>query len=133
MSVTDPIADMLTRIRNATKARFDSVIIPYSNLKREIAKIMQEEGYINSHEVIGGEDSGSILKIYLKYKKDKSGIISGLKRISKPSLRVYAEKTKLPRVMGGLGTVIISTSRGVMTAEKAKKLGIGGEVICYLW
>jgi small subunit ribosomal protein S8 len=133
MSVSDPIADMLTRIRNAVKARFDSVIIPSSGLKTEIAKIMQEEGYISSYEVIGGENSGSIIKIYLKYKKDKTGVIAGLKRVSKPSLRVYTVKEKMPRVMGGLGTVVVSTSRGVMTGKKAKSLGIGGEVVCYLW
>ena len=133
MSVSDPIADMLTRIRNAVKARFDSVVIPSSKLKIEIAKIMQEEGYISGYEVIGSGSADSILKIYLKYKKDKSGVINGLKRVSKPSLRVYAQKEKLPRVMGGLGTVIVSTSQGVMTANKAKKLGIGGEIICYLW
>ncbi len=133
MSVSDPIADMLTRIRNATKARFDSVVVPSSKVKIEIAKIMEEEGYIQGYEVIGAESAGSILKIYLKYKKDKSGVVSGLKRVSKPSLRVYDQKEKLPRIMGGLGTVIVSTSKGIMTAKKAKKLGIGGEVICYLW
>ena len=133
MAVSDPIADMLTRIRNAIKARFDSVIIPSSRLKVEIAKIMQQEGYINSYEVIDGENSGGILKIYLKYNKNKAGVISGLKRVSKPSLRVYSENSEIPRVMGGLGTVIISTSQGVMTGRKAKQLGIGGEVICYLW
>jgi len=133
MSVSDPIADMLTRIRNALKARFDSVIIPSSGLKVEITRIMQEEGYINSYEVIDGENSGGILKIYLRYNKDRTGAISGLKRISKPSLRVYSENAKIPQVMGGLGTVIMSTSRGVMTGRKARQLGIGGEVICYLW
>lgn len=133
MSVSDPIADMLTRIRNATKARLDSVVMPTSVVKSEIAKIMLQEGYISSYEVIDGENAGGILKIYLRYSKDKSGVIEGLKRISKPGLRVYTEKTKIPRILGGMGTVIITTSKGVMTGKSAKELGIGGEVICYMW
>lgn len=133
MSVTDPISDMLTRVRNASKARLDTTVIPSSKLKTEIAKILFEEGYINSFEVSDGGNINGILKIYLKYGKDKKGVIEGLKRISKPGLRVYAEKEKIPRVLGGLGTVIISTSQGIMTGKKAKKLGIGGEVICYIW
>lgn len=133
MSVSDPIADMLTRIRNAIKARFDDVVMPSSKLKAEIARILYEEGYISSYDIMKNENSGDLLKIYLKYNKNKAGIISGLKRVSKPSLRVYAEKEKIPRVMGGLGTVVISTSKGVMTGEKAKKLGTGGEVVCYIW
>ncbi len=133
MSVSDPIADMLTRIRNAAKARLDIVAMPTSVMKSEIAKIMLQEGYISSYEVIDGENAGGILKIYLRYSKDKSGVIAGLKRISKPGLRVYTEKTKIPRILGGMGTIIITTSKGVMTGKKAKELGIGGEVICYIW
>jgi len=133
MSVSDPIADMLTRIRNAAKARLDSVVMPSSSVKSEIAKIMFQEGYISSYEVIDGGSTGDILKVYLRYSKDKSGVIAGLKRVSKPGLRVYAEKAKIPRILGGLGTIIITTSKGVMTGRKAKELGIGGEVICYIW
>ena len=133
MSVSDPIADMLTRIRNAAKARLDSVAMPTSVMKSEIAKIMLQEGYISSYEVIDGEVPGGILKIHLRYSKDKTGVIDGLKRISKPGLRVYTEKTKIPRILGGMGTIIITTSKGVMTGKKAKELGIGGEVICYIW
>jgi small subunit ribosomal protein S8 len=133
MSVSDPIADMLTRIRNANKARLDNVVMPSSGLKAEIAKILYEEGYISSYEVTDGKDTSGILKIHLRYNRNKSGIISGLKRVSKPGLRVYAEKEKIPRILGGLGTVIITTSQGVMTGSKAKELGIGGEVICYIW
>ena len=133
MSVSDPIADMLTRIRNAAKARLDNVAMPTSAMKSEIAKIMLQEGYISSYEVFDGDNAGGILKIYLRYSKDKSGVIAGLKRISKPGLRVYTEKTKIPRILGGMGTIIITTSKGVMTGKKAKELGIGGEVICYIW
>ncbi len=132
MSVSDPIADMLTRIRNAIKARFDDVVMPSSKLKAQIAKLMLEEGYINRYEVIDGENSGDILKISLSYNK-KTGVITGLKRVSKPSLRVYCEKEKIPSVMGGLGTVVISTSKGVMSGKSARDLGIGGEVLCYIW
>jgi len=133
MSVTDPISDMLTRVRNASKARLDTAVMPSSKLKTEIAKILLEEGYINSFEVSDGENINGILKIYLKYGSDRKGVIEGLKRISKPGLRVYAEKENIPRVLGGLGTVIISTSQGIMTGKKAKKLGIGGEIICHVW
>ena len=133
MSVSDPIADMLTRIRNAAKARLDNVAMPTSVVKSEIAKIMLQEGYISSYEVIDGENAGGILKIYLRYSKDKTGVIEGSKRISKPGLRVYTEKTKIPRILGGMGTIIITTSKGVMTGKRAKELGIGGEVICYIW
>lgn len=133
MSVTDPISDMLTRVRNASKARLDTAVMPSSKIKTEITKILLEEGYINSFEVSDGENINGILKIYLKYGSDRKGVIEGLKRISKPGLRVYAEKENIPRVLGGLGTVIISTSQGLMTGKKAKKLGIGGEIICYIW
>ncbi len=132
MSVTDPIADMLTRIRNANKARLESVVVPSSHLKNDIAKIMYEEGYIKSFEVTDGE-TGGIIKIYLKYKGNKKSAFSGLKRVSRPGLRVYVERTEIPSVLGGLGTAVISTSKGVMTGEKAVEAGVGGEVICYIW
>jgi small subunit ribosomal protein S8 len=133
MSVTDPVADMLTRLRNANNARLDSVIIPSSKLKTEIAKILYEEGYINSYDVSNDENINSILKIYLRYNKNKTRVITGIKRISKPGLRVYVEKEKIPKILGGLGTVIMSTSQGVITGKKAKELGVGGEVICKIW
>ncbi len=133
MSVTDPVADMLTRVRNANNARLDSVIIPSSKLKTEIAKILYEEGYINSYDVSDDKNINSILKIYLRYNKNKTRVITGIKRISKPGLRVYVEKEKIPKVLGGLGTVIMSTSQGVITGKKARKLGVGGEVICKIW
>ncbi|OFW50271.1 MAG: 30S ribosomal protein S8 [Actinobacteria bacterium RBG_13_35_12] len=132
-AVTDPISDMLTRIRNGFIAKMDSVSIPYSKLKTEIARILGEEGYITSYEILKDESAGGIIKIYLKYSKDKKSIISGLKRISKPGLRVYAQRDEIPRVLGGLGTVILSTSKGVLTGKGAKKQGIGGEVICSIW
>jgi len=133
MSVTDPIADMLTRIRNANKARLESVVIPSSHLKNEISKIMYEEGYIKNFEVTDGENISGVIKIYLKYTGNKKSKFSGLKRISRPGLRVYVEKAEIPRVLGGMGTAIISTSKGVMTGEKAREAGVGGEVICYIW
>jgi len=132
MSVTDPIADMLTRIRNANSVKMDFVDIPSSGIKGEIAKILYEEGYIKNYEV-RQEGSSSIIRIHLKYDKKKKGIITELKRISKPSLRVYAEKNKIPKVLRGLGIAILSTSKGVLTGEKAKKNGVGGEVVCYIW
>jgi len=130
--VTDPTADMLTRIRNSINARMDFVDIPSSRIKTEIAKILYEEGYIKSYEV-RQENTSDIIRIHLKYNKDRKSVIVGLKRVSKPSLRVYAEKSKIPRVLGGLGTVIMSTSKGVLAGDKAKKIGVGGEVICYIW
>jgi small subunit ribosomal protein S8 len=133
MSVTDPVADMLTRVRNANNARLDSVIIPSSKLKAEIAKILYEEGYINSYDVSDDKNINSILKIYLRYNKNKTRVITGIKRISKPGLRVYIEKEKIPKVLGGLGTVIMSTSKGVITGKKARELGVGGEMICKIW
>ena len=132
MSVTDPIADMLTRMRNANSIKMDFADVPSSGIKVEIAKILYEEGYIKNYEV-RQEDGRSIIRIYLKYDKKKKGTITELKRISKPSLRVYAEKNKIPKVLRGLGIAILSTSKGVLTGENAKKNGVGGEVICYIW
>ena len=132
-AVTDPISDMLTRIRNGCIARMESVSIPYSKLKTEIARILEEEGYIRSYEVHKEENIGGIIKIYLKHEKDKKSTITGLKRISKPGLRVYARKNEIPRVLGGLGMIIVSTSKGVLTGAGAKKQRVGGEIICSIW
>lgn len=132
MVMTDPIADMLTRIRNANDAGHKLVEIPASNEKRAIADILMEEGYINKVEYVEDEKQGMI-KVTLKYGDNKSRVISGIKRISKPGLRVYAGHADLPKVLNGLGIAIVSTSKGVMTDKKARKAGIGGEVICYVW
>ena len=132
MSMNDPIADMLTRVRNANSASKPTVSMPSSKKLVEIARIMQEEGYIAGYEIENVEPR-DILEITLKYGDKKSKTIRGLKRISKPGLRIYAGKDELPRVLGGLGTAIISTSHGVMTDRDARKAGVGGEVIAYIW
>ena len=132
MVINDPIADMLTRIRNAQVARHDSVTIPASNMKKAIAKILLDEGYVKSVENLTDGIQGSI-KITLKYQDKKQPVIVGLRRISKPGLRVYATCEELPKVLGGLGIAIVSTSRGVMTDRAARKENIGGEVLCYVW
>lgn len=132
-AVTDPISDMLTRIRNGCIARMDAVGIPYSRLKAEIARILEEEGYIRSYEIRKDENVSGTIKIYLKYNKDKKSTITGLKRISKPGLRVHARKDEIPRVLGGLGTVILSTSKDIITDTGAGKQKVGGEVICSIW
>ncbi|MBE5775985.1 MAG: 30S ribosomal protein S8 [Clostridiales bacterium] len=132
MVINDPIADMLTRIRNAQVARHDSVTIPASNMKKAIAKILLDEGYVKSVENLNDGIQGSI-KITLKYQDKKQPVIVGLRRISKPGLRVYATCEELPKVLGGLGIAIVSTSRGVMTDRAARKENIGGEVLCYVW
>ena len=132
MIVTDPIADMLTRIRNAQTARHETVIVPDSKMKKAIAEILLAEGYISSVEYIEDKIQGKI-KITLKYTEDNKKVISGLKRISKPGLRIYAGADELPRVLNGLGIAIISTSKGVVTDKEARKLGLGGEVLAYVW
>ena len=132
MSMTDPIADMLTRVRNANSAGKDNVSMPSSKKLVEIARIMKEEGYIAGYEVEEAEPR-NILVITLKYGEKRARVIRGNKRISKPGLRIYAGKDDLPRVLGGLGTAIISTSHGVMTDRDARKKGIGGEVMAYIW
>ena len=132
MVINDPIADMLTRIRNALVARHDAVTIPASNMKKAIAKILLEEGYIKSFDFIDDGLQGQI-KIVLKYAQGKESVIKGLKRISKPGLRVYAKNDEIPKVLGGLGIAIISTSKGVMTDKAARLAGIGGEVLAYIW
>ena len=132
MITTDPIADMLTRIRNAGQAKFKTVDVPASNMKRDIAEILFNEGYIKSYEEIKNDNQG-IIRISLKYTEKGKKVISGLKRISKPGLRIYASKDELPKVLNGLGIALISTSKGVMTDKKARELGVGGEVLAYIW
>jgi len=131
MVMTDPIADMLTRIRNATIVRGKVVEVPSSKIKLELAKILKEEGYIQEYESVENGVQGTI-RLYLKY-NGKENVISGLKRISKPGLRVYAQKEEIPKVLAGLGIAILSTSQGIMTDRKARRSGVGGEVICYVW
>ena len=131
--MTDPIADMLTRIRNANTAKHDTVDVPSSKMKLAIAKILLDEGYIKSYELVENGKFNDI-RITLKYGASKNEkIISGLQRISKPGLRVYANKEELPKVLGGLGIAIISTNKGVVTDKEARKLGVGGEVLCFVW
>ena len=132
MLMNDPIADMLTRIRNALIARHDTVTLPASNMKKAIAKILLDEGYIKSVDYIDDGLQGQI-KIVLKYVENKQSVINGLKRISTPGLRVYARTDELPKVLGGLGIAIVSTSKGVMTDKEARKAGVGGEVLAYIW
>ena len=130
--INDPIADMLTRIRNGLIARHDSVMIPASNMKKAIAKILLDEGYIKSCDYIDDGLQGQI-KVTLKYVEGKESVIKGLKRISKPGLRVYAKSDEIPKVLGGLGIAIVSTSKGVMTDKAARNAGVGGEVLAYIW
>ena len=132
MSISDPIADMLTRIRNAIMARHDFVLIPSSRTKLSIAKILKEEGFINDYEVLKGKPH-RVIKVHLKYSEDNQPVLSGLERISKPGLRVYVQRKEIPRVYGGLGIAIISTPKGVMTGQKAWRLDVGGELLCYVW
>ena len=132
MLMNDPIADMLTRVRNALTARHDSVTLPASNMKKAIAKIMLDEGYIKAADFIDDGLQGQI-KISLKYTDGKQSVINGLKRISKPGLRVYAKNDEIPKVLGGLGIAIVSTSKGVMTDKAARTAGVGGEVLAYIW
>ena len=130
MSMSDPIADMLTRIRNANSAYHEKVELPASTVKAAVLNILKEEGFVKNFESV---NNGKTLKVTLKYGSNKEKVISGIKRISKPGLRVYAKKEELPRVLGGLGIAVISTSQGVMSDKTARKLGLGGEVIAYVW
>ena len=130
--LTDPIADMLARIRNANKALHETTTLPASKLKIEIARLLKEEGYIRDFRIDPG-DSFDTLVIELKYGRNRERAITDLRRVSKPGRRVYADKNHLPRVLGGLGTTIVSTSSGVVTGRRAEELGVGGEVICYVW
>ncbi len=130
--LTDPIADMLTRIRNANLALHDTVEMPGSKLKAEIARVLKDEGYIADYEVRDGR-VGTELVIRLKYSRDRRRVISGLERVSKPGRRVYVDRTTIPRVLGGMGVAVVSTSQGVITGHEARRRGIGGEVICSVW
>jgi small subunit ribosomal protein S8 len=132
MSMTDPFADMLTRIRNAGGARFDKVDIPASRMKISLAKILKEEGFIKNYKVIKDNRQG-ILRVYLKYTSQQTPLIQGIRRVSKPGRRVYAGHAELPKVQGGLGVAVISTSQGVITDRTARKLNVGGEVLCEVW
>ena len=132
MTMTDPIADMLTRIRNANTVGHETVEIPASKMKKAIAEILKEEGYITDFDVIEDNKQGMI-KVTMKYGANKERVISGIKKISKPGLKVYAKANDVPKVLGGLGIAIISTSKGIVSDKEARKLGIGGEVICYVW
>jgi small subunit ribosomal protein S8 len=130
--MTDPIADMLTRVRNAVAAGHSSVVMPASRLKADIARVLREEGYIRGFDV--QEDKGKrTLRIQLRYAAKKQPVLLGLKRISRPGLRVYSKRSTIPRVFGGVGTAILSTPRGVMTGDQARRLGVGGEVLCHVW
>jgi small subunit ribosomal protein S8 len=132
MVMTDPIADMLTRIRNANTVRHDKLELPASNAKKEIAEILKREGFVRDVEYVEDSKQGMI-RIFLKYGSNNERVISGLKRISKPGLRVYAKSTELPRVLGGLGIAIVSTSKGLMTDKEARQTKMGGEVLAYVW
>ncbi|MCL2335885.1 MAG: 30S ribosomal protein S8 [Firmicutes bacterium] len=132
MVMTDPVADFLTRIRNANMVYHSTLEAPSSKTKRAIAALLKEEGYIKNYEYIEDGKQG-VLRIYLSYNHGKDRVITGLKRISRPGLRVYARKDSIPKVLGGLGIAIISTSQGIMTDRKARQVGLGGEVICYVW
>ncbi|MBE0415233.1 MAG: 30S ribosomal protein S8 [Dehalococcoidia bacterium] len=129
---TDPIADMLTRIRNAILARHDFVLMPASGMKLSIVKILREEGFIGDYEVLKGKPQ-RMIKIYLKYTEKKEPMLTGLKRVSKPGLRVYVQRTEIPRVYGGVGIAILSTPKGVMSGQQAWRQKVGGELLCYIW
>ena len=132
MTISDPIADMLTRIRNAIMARHDSVLVPTSRMKVSVVNTLKEEGFINDYEVLRGKPHRAI-KIYLKYSDKNQPVLSGLERVSKPGLRVHVQQKEIPRVYGGLGIAILSTSKGVMTGQQAWRQGIGGELLCCVW
>jgi small subunit ribosomal protein S8 len=132
MSQTDPIADFLTRIRNGLQADHDAVDIPASKLKLELARVMREQGYIEDFSSEAGR-VGQVLRVTLKYTEDRAPVISGMKRVSKPGRRTYVNHTEIPKVLGGMGTAILSTSRGVMTGHEASNAGVGGEVVAYVW
>ena len=132
MVMTDPIADFLTRIRNANMVMHEKIEVPASKTKLALAEILKNEGYIKDYEQIEDDKQG-VIRVYLKYGENKAKVITGLKRISKPGLKVYCKKDEIPKVLGGLGIAIISTSKGIVTDKEARKLGLGGEVICYIW
>ena len=130
--ITDPIADMLTRIRNAVLARHDFVLVPSSRVKLAIARILKDEGFVNDYEVLKGKPQ-RIIRIHLKYRDKKEPVLTGLQRVSKPGLRVYVQRAEIPRVYGGLGVAILSTPEGVITGQQAWRQNVGGELLCYIW
>lgn len=132
MIITDPIGDMLTRIRNAGIVRFDVVEMPSSRMKLAVLKILKEEGFINDFEVVKGKPE-RLIRVRMKYRDDSQPVISGIERVSKPGLRIYANHREIPRVYGGVGVAILSTPKGVFTGQQARKQGVGGEVLCYVW
>ncbi len=132
MSVNDPIADMLTRMRNAIMARQKTVAIPHSRMKAEIARILKEEGYIKDFEIVN-QKPAPVLRLHLKYTQDKQPVLTGLKRVSSPGRRVYTGRADIPWVLSGVGIAILSTPKGIMTGQKARRLGVGGEILCYVW
>ncbi len=132
MAVTDPVADMLTRIRNANMARHEHVLIPASKLKLEIAKILKAQGYIQKYDLVDDKRQGQ-LRLHLRYGPQGQPVITGLRRISRPGMRVYVDAERIPRVMGGLGIAVLSTSRGVFTDREARRRRVGGEILCYIW
>jgi small subunit ribosomal protein S8 len=134
MTMTDPVADMLTRIRNANTAMHDDVDMPSSKLKESLAGLLQEEGYIDDYVISdNGDQPGKTLKIEMKYSPSRARVISGIKRVSKPGLRVYSKSNEIPRVLGGLGVAVVSTSQGLMSDREARKRRMGGEILCYVW
>lgn len=132
MSVNDPIADMLTRVRNGNMARHKTVAMPYSRVKAEIARILKEEGYIKDFEIVH-QKPAPVLRLHLKYTQDRQPVLTGLKRVSSPGRRVYTSRADIPWVLSGIGIAILSTPKGIMTGQKARRLGVGGEVLCYVW
>ena len=132
MTISDPIADMLTRIRNTIMARHDFVLVPASRMKLSIARILKEEGFVSDYEVLRGKPQ-RVIKIHLKYSDKNQSLLSGLERVSKPGLRVYVQRQEIPRVYGGRGIAIVSTSKGIMTGQQAWRRGLGGELLCYVW
>jgi small subunit ribosomal protein S8 len=132
MTISDPIADMLTRIRNAIMAKHDFVLVPTSKIKLGITRILKGEGFISDYEVLKGKPY-RVIKIYLKYRGNNQPVLSGLERVSKPGLRVYVQREEIPRVYGGLGIAIVSTPKGIMTGHQAWRQGVGGELLCYVW
>lgn len=132
MSMTDPLADMFTRIRNGSKAKFEKVDVPSSHLKREVAKILKEEGFIKNYKVVTDDQKHEMIRIFLKYDETRKGVIR-IRRVSKPGRRMYAQSDRIPSIMGGLGLSILSTSKGILTDKSARKANVGGEVLCHVW
>ena len=132
MSMTDPLADMFTRIRNGSKAKFEKVDVPSSHLKREVVKILKEEGFIKNYKMVADDQKHEMIRIFLKYDESRKGVIH-IRRVSKPGRRMYAQSDRIPSIMGGLGLSILSTSKGVLTDKSARKANVGGEVLCHVW